>query len=115
MKIDPNRAVGMEQECVLCESGFVVLHDGARSSLEELERNDSAFRRFCGTIDPNRCYLLALIPDDRDREVFFRARDVARRMGIHMQATVEKPEELAARWQQYRELKSGPAQPPADS
>ncbi|NUN98721.1 MAG: hypothetical protein HUU16_21405 [Candidatus Omnitrophica bacterium] len=44
---------------------------------------------------------MALIPDDKDHPVYFKARDVARGIGVHMQAPVETPEAKKRLWETY--------------
>jgi hypothetical protein len=105
MKIDPNLPVQLVQECVLCESGRIVLHDGGSTMETDLGRDDSAFHSFCATVDPNRAYITAFIPYDGDRALFFRAREVARRLGRHMQATVETAERQSSLWRSYVAMK----------
>lgn len=106
MKIDPNRDIELSHELVLCQSGAVVLHTGERTALGDLERADSPFQRFCRGIDPNRCFIVALVPEDSDRAVFFRARDLAQAMGVHMQAPIDTPENARQSWAQYVESKA---------
>ena len=105
MKVDPNQPVDFRQEAVLCERGGVVLHDGASTPASEVEEEESAFKRFCRSLDPNKCFIVAFIPDDADRHVFFAARESARSMGLHMQATVDTPERLRALWETYKTMK----------
>ena len=105
MKIDPNLPIGLAQELVLCEDGRVVLHDGSSTALAQLADEAASFLRFCRALDPNRNFLVALIPDDRDRPVYFRAREVAREAGLHMQAPVDTPERHHAMWKTYRSHK----------
>lgn len=106
MKIDPNRPVNLIQVCVLCADGQVVLHDGKTSPPDELDREGSAFRELLRKLDPNRHYITAFILDDADRDVFFRAREVARQSGgRHMQATVETPDRQRSLWESYKTMK----------
>jgi hypothetical protein len=65
----------------------------------------SAFRKFCRTLDPNKCFIVALIPDDADHDTFFRAREVANEVGLHMQAPVDTPERHRRLWESYRQMK----------
>lgn len=115
MKIDPNQPVDFRQEAVLCERGDVVLHDGARTPAAQAGEEAGAFKRFCRTLDPNKCFVVAFIPDDADRHVFFAAREAANEVGLHMQATVDTPERLRALWENYRTMKqyaSAPSEAP---
>ncbi len=105
MKIEPNGYIGQHAEYVLCEVGQVVLHDGARVPIAELGSGENAFTQLCRSIDPNKCFIVAIIPNDADRDVFFKAREVASGAGIHMQATVDTPERLRGTWESYRESK----------
>src|SRR2546423_1070286 len=105
MKVDPNQPVDFRQEAVLCERGGVVLHDGTSTPASEVEDEESAFKRFCRSLDPNKCFIVAFIPDDADRHVFFAAREAARGLGLHMQATVDTPERLRALWETYKTMK----------
>ncbi len=109
MKIDPNLPVDMHSELILCEGGKIVLHDGTAAAQAELDREGGPFLRFCGALDPNRCFLVALILDDADKTVFFKAREVAGEKGIHVQAPVDTPARLRAQWDAYLRLKrTGP-------
>ena len=114
MKVDPNLAVGVIQECVLCDDGRIVMYDGSVATREDLNDPDGAFLRFCGTLDPNRCYIRAVIPNDADRPLFFEAREVARSAGLHMQSSLETPERHRAMWNAYVQSKQAPAAGPAD-
>ncbi len=108
MKIDPNLAVDMHTEYVLCERGQVSLHDGSATARAELGQETSAFTKFCRSLDPNKCFIVALIPEETDKQVFFRAREVASELGIHMQAPVDTPERLRSQWEAYRQMKQVP-------
>jgi hypothetical protein len=112
MKVDPNRDVGMTQEYILCEGGRVVLHDGSSTERSQLSAEDSAFQKFCSTLDPNRCFIVALIPDDADRSVFYRARELAAQRHIHMQSPVDTKEHLMGLWRRYRQMKQSAASSP---
>jgi hypothetical protein len=101
MKVDPNNPIGQYAEYVLCQAGAVVIHDGERTPREALGTAGSAFERFCRSLDPNRCFIIALIPDDADRDVFFTAREVCRGIGPHMQAPVDTPDHHNAQWSNY--------------
>jgi hypothetical protein len=101
MKIDPNQPILLIRECVLCQDGRVLLHDGRSTPEADLDHEGNAFRDFCGSVDPNRAFIAAFIPEDTDREVFFRARNVALQMGRHMQSTVETPEQQIKHWAHY--------------
>jgi hypothetical protein len=105
MKIDPNTAM-VRQECVWIEDGEVVLHDGTATPADELEDAESAFQEFVRGLDQNLYYVAAFIPDDEDRPVFFQAREVARRLKVHMQATVETSERQHKAWDAYRRAKA---------
>jgi len=105
MKIDPNQPIEYRVEYILCEGGKAVLYDGGSTALDELERDGSAFQKFCRSLDPNKCFIEALIPNDADRQVFFRARDAAQKIGMHMQAPVDTPERLYRRWKDYLKSK----------
>jgi hypothetical protein len=105
MKIDPNFAVQLKAEHVLCSGLAVVLWDGQVVPEKLLDEDHGAFAGFCRSLDPNRCYIAACIPDDSDRPVFFRAREVARRRGLHMQASVDTPEHHRQQWQAYCDAK----------
>jgi len=101
MKIDPNQPIEHRVEFILCEGGKIVLHDGGSSALDELERDGSAFQKFCRSLDPNKCFISALIPNDADRQVFFKAREAAKKSGIYMQALVDTPERHYKMWKDY--------------
>ncbi|HET6978681.1 MAG TPA: hypothetical protein VFI24_20285 [Pyrinomonadaceae bacterium] len=113
MKIEPNHTVDFRQECVLCEEGKVFLFDNSNTGIADLSAEDSSFRKFCQSLDPNRCFILALIPNDNDKEVFFEARQVADEVGLHIQATVDTPERHRALWENYKNMKQYP-QPESD-
>ena len=108
MKVDPNQPVDFRQECVLCEHDRVSLHDGSTTPRAELGNEESPFLIFCRSLDPNKCYIAAFIPDSADTEVFFRAREVAAGAGIHMQATVDTPERHRLMWERYKQMKQYP-------
>ena len=108
MKIDPNQSVAYQAEMVLCREGGVRLHDDRFTPLDQLAQPDSAFHQWCSQLDPNRCFINAMIPDDADRPVFFRAREVASKAKIHMQAQVDTPENLLTLWQNFRQMKATP-------
>lgn len=105
MKIDPNLPLQLHQELVLCEDGSIFLFDGASTSQAALGDEESHFKKFCRSLDPNTCFISALIPNDADRDVFFRAREVAGEVGIHMQATVDTPESHRRLWENYKRAK----------
>ncbi len=105
MKIDPNQPIELTVEHILCEGGRVLMHDGSSTPASELDSAGSALQAFCRTIDPNRCFIEAYVPADSDRDVFFRARDAARGIGVHMQAPVERAEVQRERWKSYCRLK----------
>ncbi len=102
MIVDPNEAVSQEVEYVLCEDGDAVLHNGARTPLAQLSDPESAFRRFCRSLDPNKTFILALVLDDADREVFYQAKAAAKQDGLHVQAPLDRPETLRAQWSNYQ-------------
>lgn len=105
MQVDPNQPLNYRQECILCEDGKVILHDGSSTSLAELEHETSAFKQFCHSLDPNKCFIVAFIPNDADKNVFFRAREVAGEIGLHMQAPVDFPEKHRSQWEMYTKMK----------
>ncbi len=105
MKIDPNQTIESHPEYVLCEKGCVVLASEQTTQHAALAQPGSAFTTFCESLDPNRCFIIALIPDDADRDVFFTAREIAQDIGVHMQAIVEKPEIQRRRWAAYLQAK----------
>lgn len=105
MKVDPNQPIEFTAECVLCEGGQVMLYDGSGAPLEQLGQEGNAFKKFCQSLDPNKCFIMGIIPDDADRDVFFRAREVASEIGLHMQALVDTPENHRSRWESYKKMK----------
>lgn len=105
MRIDPNSAVGYNAAYVLCRAGTLILHDGRSTPRSDLDDGRSAFQEFCRQLDPNRYFVIALVPDDADRDVFFAARSVARDLGVHMQAPVETPEAQYSLWETYQRAK----------
>ncbi|BCG62929.1 MAG: hypothetical protein methR_P0608 [Methyloprofundus sp.] len=106
MNIDPNISIEHQSAYVLCEQGKVLLHNGSSISQLTLQDENSAFIHFCRSLNPNKCFISALIPDDADKNVFFKARDVAHAEGIHMQANVDRPEQLRKVWGDYLIYKS---------
>ncbi len=104
MIVDPNRAVGMEAKLILCRAGQVELRDGTRIDAADVGADAGPFAEYLRSVDPNTQFLIALIPDRSDEPVYFRARDVSRQMGVHMQAPVETPEALERQWEDYRML-----------
>jgi hypothetical protein len=108
MIVDPNSAVGSQIEYVLCDEGSVELHDGSRTPREALSEPESAFRRFCRSLDPNRTFIVALVLGDSDREVFYEARTIADQDGLHMQAPLDTPEHHRAIWAQYQATRRAP-------
>ncbi len=104
MKVEPNEAVDFHQVSILCESGYVMLPDGGRTAASDLGSPQSDFQVFCRALDPNRCFLGALVPNDEDREVFFAARDAVEPLGLHAQATIDRPASLRERWKNYVEI-----------
>ncbi len=106
MRIDPNMAVDLTQEHVLIENGVIYLHDGQSVSADSLGAPGNAFAAFCRTLDPNKSFISAFVPRVEDQELFFQARTHAAEIGVHMQATVEKPDRQRRLWQAYVEMKS---------
>src|SRR2546423_1260064 len=105
MKVDPNQPVDFRQEAVLCERGGVVLHDRASTPASEDEEEESVFKRFSRSPAPTKCSLAPSSPGAAVRHVFFAARESARSLGLHMQATVDTPERLRALWETYKTMK----------
>jgi hypothetical protein len=105
MKVDPNQPIEFQMECVLCEGGKVILADDSCTPLPQLINEHSAFKKFCQSLDPNKCFIAAIIPDDTDNDVFFKAREVANEIGLHMQALVDTPENHRKQWRYYKESK----------
>jgi hypothetical protein len=105
MKVDPNQAVDMHHEMVLCEAGRVELADGSLVRQTELSTPDNPFAAFCKSLDPNKCFILALVPDDADKEVYFQARSAANALGIQMHAPLEEPERCRKMWESYLVVK----------
>ena len=101
MKVDPNHPVNSSVEQVLIEADRILLADGSSCSLQELDKAENPFVGFCKSLDPNLCFISALIPDDAGRELFFKARTLAETAGIHMQAPVDTPDRLRRTWDRY--------------
>lgn len=101
MIIDPNQPIEQTVAFVLIESGKIVLHDGRTTAENALEDAGSAFQEFCRSLDPNKCFIQGLIPNGRDQALFFKAREVARKIGMHMQAPVDTEENLRRIWDNY--------------
>ena len=108
MKVDPNQPIEFSAECILCEAGYVELYDGARTPLAQLGDESSVFYSFCQSLDPNKCMLTAVIPDDSGKAVFFKAREIANQIGLYMQALVDTPERHRTRWESYKKVKKIP-------
>jgi hypothetical protein len=102
MLIDPNHPIGQQVEYVLIEPDRIELPNGTHVDVTGLDDDKSQFHQFCRSLDPNRCFIQALIPDDTAKSVFFKARDCAAVLGIHMQALVDTPERHRQTWQNYR-------------
>ncbi|MFC1734617.1 hypothetical protein ACFL1X_00765 [Candidatus Hydrogenedentota bacterium] len=111
MKIDPNTAISMKQEHVLCRVDGVELYSGEVVPAEQLNAAGSAFQKFCGKLDPNTCYIAAFVPDRDAEEVFYSARSAAQQSGIHMQATLEKSDRQRQSWDAYKQYKANRAEP----
>jgi hypothetical protein len=112
MIVEPNSPIDYVQECVLCEEGAVLTADGRITPLDDIDRDGTGFKDLCKSMDPNKGFIMAFVPKDTDRPVFFRAREVARSIGIHMQGTLEQPDTQRLQWETYkrmRELKTAPA------
>lgn len=105
MKVDPNEMIGQEVEYVLCENGKVVIFDGSSTDAADLDSESSPFMAFCRSLDPNTTFISAFVPDDADRPVFFQTRETARKIGIHVQSTLEEPDAQRARWSRYLAMK----------
>jgi hypothetical protein len=108
MKVEPNIAVGMRQEVILCEPGQVVLHNGTTIAQSKLGDAGGAFIRFLKTLDPNKSFILGLVDIENaaGKAVFYRAKEVARQNGIHMQGDVSPYSEQLALWQHYKQMQS---------
>jgi hypothetical protein len=102
MVIEPNSPIDYVQECVLCADGAVITHDDRRTPLTELENETSGFKQLCRSMDPNKGFIVGFVPNDADRPVFFKAREVARSIGLHMQANVEEPDEQRRQWETHK-------------
>lgn len=105
MKIDPNEIIGREVEYVLCQSGQILLYDDSATTARDLVKEGNAFKSFCQSLDPNRCFIIALVLDHVDDELFFAAREVAREVGIHMQSSIEKRDIALSQWEWYKRSK----------
>lgn len=106
MKIDPNIAIDMKQIHVLCTVEGVELDTGELVAVNALQASGGPFEKFCQQLDPNTEYIAAFVPDRNADEIYFRARETAWNLGIHMQATIERPENQLERWKIYKKLKS---------
>jgi hypothetical protein len=109
MRVEPY-SVPMLVEFIWCENGRVELYDGSSTPTESLPSKDSSFMRFCKGLDPNRYYISALVPQEgphaeANRDLFFRARDAARSVHIHMQAQIEPREALQRFWEHHKLMK----------
>ena len=107
MKIDPNRPPIMSQEHVLCESDRVVMFDDSTSSSADLDNPNGAFMRFLKTLDPNTSFVVAFVDadDQRAREFFYRARDVAWSIDVSMQGTLQRYGAQLQAWEAYKQSK----------
>jgi hypothetical protein len=105
MKVDPNQPIEFQAEWVLCEGGKVILADDSNTPLPQLIDEHSAFKKFCQSLDPNKFFITAIITDDANNNVFFKAREVANEIGLHMQALVDTPENHRRQWKYYKESK----------
>ena len=102
MKIDPNTAVNNRQISVMVYQGKVELPTGVFVSEAELSSPGNNFESFCKSHDPNTCFILAYLPDRHDENLFFKARDVASKAGLHMQGTIERADIQHMRWDNYK-------------
>jgi hypothetical protein len=102
MIIEPNEAIQMSAEHVLCDERAIHLADGDKISEDDLASVDNAFVRFCQTVDPNRCFIIAHVPYQKDHPTYLIARDVARRCGRHMQADIDTAERHYELWRTYK-------------
>lgn len=114
MIVDPNTDIGMQPHFVLCQQGHLERKGAPPFPEEDLGSPEGPFLLWLRSLDPNRTFLIALIPDRADEGVFFRAREIAASCGIHMQAPVETSGVLRARWEAYLRVEeiSGPAPSP---
>ena len=116
MFVDPNQNINTAVEHVLIEGGALTLHDGAVITADQLAAGNSAFHRFCQSLDPNLCFIAVFVMSNADESLFYAARDVARKIGIHCQAGLEKPENMRQQWQNYLFMKKHEVAPkPEDS
>ncbi|MFH1861797.1 MAG: hypothetical protein ABH878_03195 [bacterium] len=115
MKVDPNEPINKKVEHVLCRQGSVHTYDGSSTPAAQLNSESNAFKAFCQSLDPNTCFIIAIVPDHADDELFFKARDVARQIPIHMQAGIERPEDAMTIWEHYKRRKALLAQPEENS
>ena len=108
MIVEPNSPIDYVQEYILCEEGAVQTVDGRITPLDDIDRDGSGFKELCKGMDPNKGFIIALVPKDEDRPVFFRAREVARDIGLHMQGTLERPDTQRVQWETYLQMRRVP-------
>jgi hypothetical protein len=109
MKIDPNTGVQQQAVYILCEAGAVVLHDDTRIPAAELSSDAGRFIEFCRTLDPNKNFIVALVPVETDRSIFYDARDAAQELKLHMQAPMDRASALQSMWTNYKRVKKLPS------
>lgn len=114
MRVDPNVSL-MKTEYILCNGGRIELYDGSISHSNELAETSSSFRKFCESLDPNECFIVALVPSlqdkndpnyDIDRELFMAAREAAKSIGIYMQSnSIDSVNAVWGTWENYKKMK----------
>jgi hypothetical protein len=106
MIVDPNVAIETYFELISCRIGQVALPDGSLVDDEALNVEDGLFAAFCRSLDPHRCFLVALIPAGGAVEAtYFKAREAAQRFGLSVQSHLAPPEECEGIWQSNLEAK----------
>jgi len=107
MKVEPHVPVDLRQESVLCEARQVVLYDGSASPENALEEPTGEFMKFLKTLDPNKTFILAFmdIEDSQAKGVFYKAQQVAHKIGVHMQGTVAPYEQQLAGWENCKKVR----------
>lgn len=99
MNIEPNTNIGMNAISILIHAGKVELMDGTVILTDELTDEENAFNKLCSSLDPNLTYINILVPDQKDREIYFTIRDIGQNLGIHVQSVTYKTQEAWDYWE----------------
>ena len=102
MNIEPNTNIGMDAISILVNEAKVELQDGAVIAAADLQKEGNAFNTMCTELDPNLTYINVLLPDQKDRDLYFTIRDIGQNLGIHVQSVTYKTQEAWDFWESIR-------------